>query len=286
MTDTPTSHTGKLKKGVKSTISEFWRGFRAPLASIGYMLKHPGTLKFVIPPVIIVGALLSVLLYFGLGHSSEVLGVMWEQPSGDKWYITWILGPLWYLVWFLTMLILAAAAFALSILLSIPLAGPFMEMLSEKVEFIETGFEAPFSLKVMLSNTLMSLSHALLLAIIAVVLGAISLSLSFIPILGQVLAIAFGVTVMPMLIGFNPFDYPMTIRLWPLGDKVSFIRSNLRLTYGFSLSTYIMMYIPFLNLLLLPACVVAATRLIIGLQAEGRISIRDRRKEALNATSA
>ena len=161
-----------------------------------------------------------------------------------------------------------------------------MELLSEKVEKIETGFDASFSLSVMLRNMLISLSHALMLGMIGATVALMGLGLSLIPVIGPVLGVGLSLSVVPILVGFNAFDYPMTIRLWPLRDKLRFARRNAVLLYGFSLCTYIMLYVPILNLLLLPACVVASTRLLIELQAEGRADIRDRRKELLGEAPA
>ncbi|MEL6180124.1 MAG: EI24 domain-containing protein [Myxococcota bacterium] len=272
-----------IRTHLQTTWAEVWRGFSAPFRGLHYMTAHPKTLVYALPPVPIIGALLGGMFYLTYTHSGDLLSWLWAMPEGSTWVVQWLLQPLWHLAWGVVLLLLSAVGLIAVVIVAIPLAGPFMEMLSEKVEAIETGFQAPFNLGVMLRNMAVSLSHALILGGLGLLVTLLSLGLSLIPVAGPVLALVIHLTLTPMLVGFNPFDYPMTIRLWPIGDKMGFVRRNLALVYGFSLCTYLMLYIPLLNLVLLPACVVGATRLLLDLQREGRADFRDRRREVLTA---
>ena len=267
--------------GFKGVTGDLWRGFRAPFAGFRYMIDNPGTLKYALPPAPIIAALLVGMFYLTWTHSDDLLTWAWAMPEGDAWSTRWLLVPLWYVAWGLVTLATTALGLIAVAIASIPLAGPFMELLSEKVEKLETGFEAPFSFTVMARNILVSLTHATALGLVGATVAITGLALGLIPVVGPVLAMIISLTIAPMLIGLNPFDYPMTIRLWPFRDKVAFVRQNLTLFYGFALCAYLMLYIPLVNLLLLPACVIGATRLLIELQGEGRADFRDRRVEVL-----
>ncbi len=273
----------KVGQGGARRVGDFKRGFAAPIRGIAYLARNPGTLKFALPPIPIIFALLASAIYASVGYSDDLLASLWSQPVGEAWYVTWLLGPLWLVAWGLVMLVLGAVGVVLVALLGIPLAGPFMELLSEKVEAIETGFEAPFDWGVMLRNIGITLIHVLIFTTMGLLVTGVGFGLGFIPVAGQALALAVSFTIVPVMLAFTPLDYPMTIRLWPFGDKMRFVWRNLSLVYGFSLATYLFLYVPILNLFLLPACVVASTRLLIELQEEGRIAFRDRRKEVLVA---
>ncbi len=266
-----------MKKG----LGNFAKGFFAPFWGLGYMLRHPGTLKFALPPVPIVLGLMIVMVMMVFDHSGSVMAWMWDAPAGDAWYVTYLLVPLWHFLKFVLMLVLFVLGSVLITLLSLPLAGPFMEMLSEKVEAIETGFEAPFKLSLAMRNMVISLMHVLLFASMGLTVTLTGFAMGFIPILGQVAALTVSFTAVPMMLAFTPMDYPMTLRLWPFADKMRFVWRNKALFYGFALATYLFLYIPILNLILLPACVVAATRFIIEQESDGRLTQRDRRKELL-----
>ena len=276
----------KLKDGGARRFLDFKEGFFAPFRAIKYIFGNPGTLKFALPPVPIVAVLLFFGIYYGVGATDDILEFVWSEPGGDAWYVTWLLNPVWHLLLFvLGMVMLTLSVIAVAIT-SLPIAGPFMEMLAEKVEKIETGFEAPFNWGVFFRNVVVSIFHVLIFTSMGLFITAGAFALSFIPIVGQVIALVVSFTVVPMMLAFTPLDYPMTVRLWTFADKLRFVWRNLSFFYGFALATYLFLYVPFMNLLLLPACVVAATLTLIRLEEEGRLDFRDRRKEVLVARGA
>ena len=218
--------------------------------------------------------------WIGIGYTDVLLEALWK-PEGDQWYTTWLLTPLWWVVYGITLLIVLTVGTVLSYLASIPVAGPMFELLSEKVEQIETGFEAPFDLVVMARNVVTTLLHVSLFLVLQLSIFGVILLIQLIPVVGQILGSIIGGLTGPLLVGFVPFDYPSTIRLWKFREKIGFMFRNFALFLGFSLAAVLLLYVPILNLVFLPACVVGATLIVIAMERAGSLNLRDRRKELL-----
>ncbi len=276
---TPRIRTPGLTEG--GILARFNAGFMAPFQGMRYLFQHPKLFKFALPPAILAGILLLIFTGLAFAHAESILSWVWAQPTGTSVWTRWLWSPLWSVLYVVTLGLLLLGSFWGSYLLSLPVAGPLNEMLSEKVEFFETGCEAPFSFRVMLANLAITVLHVLLFASMQAVALALSLALGFIPLVGQLLALLLSQFTAPLLIGFIPFDYPMTLRLWRFSQKLSLIRRNFALFYGFSLASLFLLYIPVLNLLLLPACVIASTRVVLRMEASGELTVADRRKALL-----
>ncbi len=266
-----------------SRVSNFRAGLKTPWRGFRYLLAHPKLLKYAIPPAIINGTLLVLSLASSIAMTSTALSWAWELPSGEAWYV-WLLQGLWWLVWLITASVLSVIGVVIVYLLAIPISGPFNEMLSEGVEEIETGFSAPFDLQVMLRNVVTSAAHVGIVFVFQAFIFLLTSLIGLIPVVGQVIAALVGGVCTPSLVGFAPFDYPMTVRLWSLSDKLRFVRRNFAGFYGFSLASFVLLYIPFVNLLFLPSCVVGATLFLLDMEKAGELDdLRDRRKESLAA---
>ena len=173
---------------------DFKTGFFSPFRAIGYILRNPGTLKFALPPVPIVGILLFLGVYYGVGFSDDLLAFLWTQPTGEAWYITWLLNPLWHVLLFLCGMIMFALSIIVVAIAALPIAGPFMEMLAEKVETIETGFEAPFDRRIFLRNILISILHVSIFTSVGLFITVGAFAVSFVPVIGQVIALLVSFT--------------------------------------------------------------------------------------------
>jgi CysZ protein len=253
----------------------------AGLRGFKYLFDHPRLLKLALPPALISGLLLAGLLTADVLYTRDLIGLIWSQPASDAWYQTWLLLPLWYLLWLVVASLLGVMGVVGVYLLSIPLAGPFYELLSEKVEANETGFVAPWDLSVMVRNLAITALHVGLFLSLQILVFAVVTAIGFIPVAGQIIAAVLSFFTSPLLIGFLPFDYPMTVRLWTFREKLAFMWRHFSTFFGFSLAAFLMLYVPFVNLLFLPACVAAATLILIERERAGELTIPDRRKALL-----
>lgn len=268
-------------------FSSWRRGFAAPFSGLAYLFRHPRTLRYALPPVPIVAALIIGGLALVWSHSGDLVGLLWTMPEGTDAWTTWLWWPLWRLLHITLGLVMSVLVVVLSAVLSIPICGPFMEMLAEQVEHIETGYEAEFDLRLMLRNTFVSLGHALIFTAVGLGLTVLGLLLGLIPILGQILALGLSLTLVPIMLAMTPIDFPLAVRGWSLRDKFLLLKNNLSYVHGFAVANYAFLLVPFVNLLLLPACVVASTRFVLALEAEeDEFVALDRRKTPTPRPSA
>ena len=266
---------------IGNVFERFVTGFSAPFRGVRYLITHKRLLLYALPPVIVTTALISLSWWLGIAYTDVLLEFLWK-PEGDAWYTTWLLKPLWWIVYVIMLLFVLTFGTVFSYLASIPIAGPMFELLSEKVEEIETGFAAPFDLVVMARNIVTTAIHVTLFLMLQLLIFGVILLIQLIPVVGQVLGTLLGGLTGPLLVGFVPFDYPTTIRLWKFREKLSFMFRNFALFLGFSLAATLLLYVPLINLVFLPACVVGATLLVLAMEQHGSLPTRDRRKELLN----
>jgi CysZ protein len=262
-------------------FARFANGFLAPFQGARYLFQHPALLKYALPPALLTALTLFALTALVFGTTSDLVNALWTRPDAATWASQYLLLPLWYLLYASLLITLTLLGTGLGYLASLPLAGPFNELLSEKIEAIETGFEAPFHLPILLRNLLVTVLHLLAFSALQLLAWGLAALLNLIPALGQILAASITFLTSPLLVGFVPFDYPMTLRLWRFSEKLRFMRRHFALFWGFSAASFLFLYIPFLNLLFLPACVTAATLLTLKMEASGELNTPDRRKALL-----
>ncbi|QQS45877.1 MAG: EI24 domain-containing protein [Acidobacteriota bacterium] len=160
------------------------------------------------------------------------------------------------------------AALALGYFLYMPLArvllAPISERLSRRTHVINTGQSGfatvPGWRRAMLEG--LKLIGFQVLIIIAVIVSGFLFPPAAAP-AGFVLA--------TVLAGLDFLDVPLSARGIRLGKKLGILWRNKALAVGFGLAAHLMLIIPGLNLVLLPAGVIGATLLSDALEAHNRI---------------
>ncbi len=133
------------------------------------------------------------------------------------------------------------------------LLAPMAESLSRKAHQIHTGERYPSS-----GNWLRAIFEGVKLVLLHVVIGVLALGLSFaFPPIGA----PAGILIAIFLCGLDFFDIPLSAQGHSLSRKLKLIFTHKSLALGFGAAAYLMLLIPGLNLLLLPAGVVGATLL-------------------------
>jgi CysZ protein len=139
------------------------------------------------------------------------------------------------------------------------LLAPFAEALSRKTRAISSGRATPQNNQRWARAMLEGLK--LVIFQVAVALAALALGLAFPPVGAPV-----GIAVAIFLGGLDFFDIPLSTRGLRLRNKLGVIWRNKSLALGFGAAAYLMLLIPVINMLALPAGVVGATLLIDALE--------------------
>jgi uncharacterized protein involved in cysteine biosynthesis len=260
-------------------------GLVAPMAGLRYLLAHPSLLRYALPALVVTGSLLALGLWTAFTRADDLLALLWARPEGDGWLVAWLLGPLWQISRALLTVGLGVVLAVAAHVLGSPVAGPFLELLSERVEAIETGYEAPFRLRVLWLGIRTGLRNGLLLLGAQIGVFVASTIIGFVPVVGPVVGVVLLVVVTPLGVGLTQLDAPTNVRLFTLAEKAALLRRNFPLWWGFSLTTFAMLYVPFVNLALAPACVVGATLLLLRIERQGGLPGLDRRKLHVGPTA-
>jgi CysZ protein len=198
-------------------------------------LQHPKLARYWVFPVLITGLAL-VAVFAGAGSYYDDLGdAVWSLfPESWNEATGWIGGLLTALRWLIELiagLLIMLLGLVLVLVVSSIVAAPFNDALSEAVERILTGELAPpFSLRRMMADLVRSVRLELLKVLVDYV------------------------------------DWPAARRNWSVGDRVSFTRRQLPAVAGFGTGVWLLLFIPLINLLFMPAAVAGGTMLFIALQ--------------------
>lgn len=217
------------------------------------LVLSPGLRLFVILPVTV-----NLLLFCGLIYLAVRQFTGWVDafmPSLPNWlmFLEYILWPLF------VVLVVLMVFFTFTMLANI-IAAPFNGFLAEKVETVARGIDSspPFSwteLAAMLPRTLGREARKLVyFAPRALAL----LILSFIPVVNLIAAplwLLFGVWMMAI----QYIDYPADNNKLSWNDMMIWLRKRRWKSLSFGAVTYAALLIPFVNLLIMPAAVAAAT---------------------------
>lgn len=246
------------------------RGFAYPFEAIGFMNRHRLWGLAAVP------VLVNVLLLAGLVVGTVLL-VSHEMGRFDAWlahagrFGALLAAVAGWLLHALIILLAISVDMVLLILLGRVIAGPFLDLLSERVEQIASGREPPpFALGRVLVGMGMALRDALASLLRWLLLNLLILLLAFVPIVGAFAAVLTWITT-ARLLAEELVDLPLARRLVPYRRRRKVLRGHRSLMLGFGLSSMLLLFVPLLDLVLLPVAAVGGTLLFCDLEAAGGV---------------
>lgn len=217
------------------------------------LVLSPGLRLFVLLPLAINLILFIGLITFAVQEFNGWLNALMPNPEGWLSFLSYILWPLFFV------LLVLMVFFTFTTLANI-IAAPFNGFLSEKVEVVVRGEDIfpPFrwsELIAMVPRTLgremRKLGYFLPRAIGLFIL-------SFIPVLNIIAAplwVLFGIWMMCV----QYIDYPADNNKLGWNEMLAWLREKRWQSLGFGGSVYLVLLIPGLNILMMPAAVAGAT---------------------------
>ena len=256
---------------VKSPVG-FARGLSYAFRGMRFVyFQHPKLARYWVFPVLITGFALLAVFYGAGSYYDDLGGAVWSLfPESWNEASGWLGGLLTALRWTIELIagiLITLLGLVLVLVLSSVVAAPFNDALSEAVEHILTGESAPpFSFRRMIADVVRTIRLELLKVLIYLaVVGPIFLVSFFIPGLGQVVSLV-GFAVTAVYLGIDYVDWPAARRNWSVGDRVSFTRRQLPAVAGFGTGVWVLLFIPLVNLLFMPAAVAGGTMLFLAVQ--------------------
>lgn len=196
---------------------------------------------------------------------------------------TWVLGwvsppdqPTLAALWYGLLGVLALVAFVISAIglyfLSGLIAIPFNELLSERVEAMHLGrLDEPFELGLMASDIFRSIRHSIAALLLWGMIIIPLLLLNIVPVLGELVYIAIWVPLTAFFLARELLDSPLSRRRMSFGAKLRLLRRHLPLMLGLGCCAMVMLWVPLLNFVSLPAAIAGGTLLYCHMQAAGLI---------------
>ncbi|WP_437722200.1 EI24 domain-containing protein [Sorangium sp. So ce861] len=237
----------------------FGAGLKAMLGGYGYLFRTPDLWPLALVPTSLALVLTVVLAIAGVKLAPSLVELIVKEP-GTGWLWTVLMAALRVL----SLAVVLVAALALSFGLAKPLSGPALERMVRRAEadlgapaWPEVGFFADMWRA--LQSSLVALAFTLPILIVLGVVG-----LLFAP--ASVVVVPLQLAVAALAGAWDLCDCPLSIRGVPVAARVEFMRRNLAAVMGFGFGLALLSFLPCSLLIVLPAGILGAARLVVTLE--------------------
>jgi len=247
---------------------QFGHGFLLPLRGLRLSLTVPALRRWTLATVALTVATLAALLVGLALGIRPVLESLWTRPAGSG-----------AILWDATMIALLvvgflAGALTLPPVVTAPLADPLVAATERHF-----GLPGPAhgGLGQLAAETAGGLAKAILRVGLLACGHALLLPLWLLPGPGHFAWTALSVTWTIFWLVFEYLDLPANRFGYRFGEVAKAVRGNLAVAAGFGAAVYLLLWVPVLNTVFIPAATVGATLLFHELRTAGRIapSLRD-----------
>ncbi len=237
------------------------QGIKAPLAGIRFIKNYPTLLSYFAVPVLINTLVYSAGAYLFFSSLGPLLHKIFGDPQ----------------VWYLKALFIAAgivfgAVFALILIITftavgLVIAGPFLEVISQKVDEIRLGRD-PSPESSMVADIVKSLLGQIKKIIFFFLIQGLCLLVYLIPVFGQIGGAAVQLVVSFFFLAWEFWDFPMDRRKMTFAEKKKFLSDYKYTAVAFGAVCFVYILVPLLNFVMMPMSVAGATILISDLMGE------------------
>lgn len=263
---TPNAQARRLLSAPRRGVVGFFRGMGFVLrgAKLVYV-EQPGLARYWIAPIVVTSV--TLIVCFGLvGHFHDVLvSAIWGAPSGDDW-LAWLARAAHWIFDLLLWLVLGVLALVATMLVGSVVAAPFNARLGEVLDARLTGHVAP---PFALSRVVLDVARTVAIEVVFFVVNAILFVASVaVPALAPALAIVgFVLTAYYFAIGY--LEIPQVARGRTMGDRLRFLGRHAMAILGFGAGVGLLLFVPIVNLLFMPAAVAGAVMLFAEVEGSG-----------------
>jgi CysZ protein len=238
-----------------------WRGARF------VYVEHPELARLWLPPIVITAVLLVAAGWLALDSRDVVTDWLWSAPTGSDWlasaarFLRGVLG------WLVAVVLFGIGVLVVALCSSV-IAAPFNDALSEAVESAYLAREAPrFALSRVARDVIRTVGLELLKLLVyaAIMLPLLVIGL-LVPAVGPVLqgTIGFGVTALFFAIDY--VDWAASRRGLTARQRIGWAFAHLRAMLGLGTGVWLLLLVPFVNLIFMPAAVAGGTLMFLDLE--------------------
>jgi CysZ protein len=235
-------------------VRQLIRGARDATAGFRFLGQHPRLWRWVIAPAIV-----TLLVLIGAIAGVAALAAPLVERVTDA-LPAWAQGAASWLVWLIVVAALAVGAILVFVAVIGVVAGPFNEILSEKVEEQLTGRAAPpFRPGAFARGALLGLAHGVRRLLLALLGFVVVLAIGLVPVVGTVAAVLVGTWLGARAAAYDCYDAVLSRRELSYAAKTAFLQRHRSRTFGLGLAVTGMLLVPGLNLIALGVGAVGAT---------------------------
>lgn len=238
-------------------MKDFLFGFTYPFRSLKFFFSHTVLIKYSIAPMII-----NLIIY----GSVFILSYNWFIGSVDKWLgienteVGFWLRFLHTVLLIIVFLLLLFVCYLLFTILGNLITAPFNEEISQRVEEIVSGDGVVHKMGFW-EDAYISIKGEMQKLIFYIAILIFIFSLNLIPIAGTVLSTIIGIIFSCFYNALDFLDYPMTRKKMRFRDKLKITSKGKFITYGFGFTSFLLMFLPIVNVFMKPILVAAGTSL-------------------------
>lgn len=259
---------GAVTKAAAGIPVGFGKGLTYVFAGARFVyFRHPGLIRYWIIPILISIFAIAGAAWASWTYSEAIIDTVWPEPDGDGFFSSMLRGIhnvleviVSAIVWFTSLFLVLA--------LSNVIAAPFNDALSEAVERLETGAQgSPFSLSAVLKDTGRTVWLELTKLIVFVgVMGPLLCCGFTIPVIGQLAYPTIGFLFTSLYLSMDYIDWPACRHKKSSGYRWAFLKTRFSAAFGFGTGVFLLLMIPGLNLLFMPAAVAGGTLLFLDVE--------------------
>jgi CysZ protein len=272
VTETARSVAASAKNDVAAPVQRsvvgYWRGLTYPFrgARVVYLQK-PGLVRYWGIPILATLLLIGAIFWGSFSVHDAIVEAIWTTPTSAGFWAGVARFFHSVLEWIVGIMVALGGLVVLSLVTNV-IAAPFNDALSEAVERLETGAEGvKFSLKILLRDLVRTVGLELTkLTLYVAIMGPLFLLSLLLPAVGQILYSVFGFMVTAIYFAIDYIDWPASRRNRGLRYRFSVLRRNFWPMFGFGTGVWLFLFVPFVNLLFMPAAVAGGTLLFLELE--------------------
>jgi len=226
-------------------------------AGAGYLLRgfrlvtQSGLRRYVVLPLLVNILVFGLLGFVGIEAFNWLLGQL--LPTGEAWWVTLVRSVLWV---FFAVAALIILLFTFSIIANL-IASPFNGLLSARVEQRLRG-QAPDSGRGLLTEAAAAIGGEIRKLLYFVLLLLVGVVVTFVPVVNLASPVVWALIAVWML-ALEYMAYPMENRGLGFSRVRALARRERGAALGFGSAVMVVMLIPLVNLIVMPAAVAGAT---------------------------
>jgi CysZ protein len=247
-----------------------FQGAGYPLRGARFVyVEHRALARYWLPPIVLASLVTAIAVWLVLDHRHELIAALWSAPpTGDGLWsdvLRWLRSALGFV---LTGAALAFAVIA-ALFVSQIVAAPFHEALSHAVELIRCGASPDSStLASLIRDALRSVQLAIAkLGLYVALMLPLWIGSVLVPGAGALVASGAGFAITIAFLALDHLDWAASRHGLSVRERIGFLRTHPAALAGFGLSVWVLLFVPVLNLVLMPAAVAGGTLLFIDLRA-------------------